>query len=75
MAFLRAFAKNGCQYRNQLVPLVSNARLYCNEKLAIKSEQKHDWNRAVSDAEKIVGFVSMVIDLYLICFKKLSFSF
>lgn len=63
MAFLRLFARSGLRYRNNFtsslplraVTAIPNVKSYCNEKLAIKSEQKHDWNRAVSEAEKIVG--------------------
>lgn len=80
MAFLRIFARNGLQYRNHLQGRVvatgsnaSNLKFYCNEKLAIK-EQKHDWNRAVSEAEKIVGFV--LIQFYLrVIFLKITFVF
>ncbi|XP_035914177.1 decaprenyl-diphosphate synthase subunit 2-like [Anopheles stephensi] len=33
------------------------------EKLATKSVQKHDWNRAVSEAEKIVGYPTSFLSL------------
>lgn len=34
-----------------------------SEKLATKSVQKHDWNRAVSEAEKIVGYPTSFLSL------------
>lgn len=34
-----------------------------NEKLASKQVQKHDWNRAVSEAEKIVGYPTSFLSL------------
>lgn len=72
MAFLRLFARTGLRYRNnystRVVTVIPNIRAYCNEKLAIKSEQKHDWNRAVSEAEKIVGFVSTLHVKFLATF-------
>lgn len=33
------------------------------EKLATKTVQKHDWNRAVSEAEKIVGYPTSFLSL------------
>uniref|UniRef100_A0A336LS10 CSON013481 protein n=1 Tax=Culicoides sonorensis TaxID=179676 RepID=A0A336LS10_CULSO len=75
MAFLRLITKNALQYSNKVnltiptsVVTVINSnkipsRFYCNEKLAIKSEQKHDWNRAVSEAEKIVGYPTSFLSL------------
>lgn len=33
------------------------------EKLATKSVHKHDWNRAVSEAEKIVGYPTSFLNL------------
>lgn len=33
------------------------------EKLATKQVQKHDWNRAVSEAEKIVGYPTSFLSL------------
>uniref|UniRef100_A0A182SPW4 Uncharacterized protein n=1 Tax=Anopheles maculatus TaxID=74869 RepID=A0A182SPW4_9DIPT len=33
------------------------------DKLATKSVQKHDWNRAVSEAEKIVGYPTSFLSL------------
>ena len=33
------------------------------EKLATKSVQRHDWNRAVSEAEKIVGYPTSFLSL------------
>ncbi|XP_058125415.1 all trans-polyprenyl-diphosphate synthase PDSS2-like [Anopheles ziemanni] len=35
----------------------------CHEKLAAKPVQKHDWNRAVSEAEKIVGYPTSFLSL------------
>lgn len=34
-----------------------------SEKLATKTVQKHDWNRAVSEAEKIVGYPTSFLSL------------
>lgn len=34
-----------------------------NDKLATKTVQKHDWNRAVSEAEKIVGYPTSFLSL------------
>lgn len=33
------------------------------DKLATKNVQKHDWNRAVSEAEKIVGYPTSFLSL------------
>lgn len=33
------------------------------DKLATKTVQKHDWNRAVSEAEKIVGYPTSFLSL------------
>lgn len=41
---------------------VSTARTH-HDKLATKSVQKHDWNRAVSEAEKIVGYPTSFLSL------------
>lgn len=45
--------------RPSVTPVVSISRNFCVEKAPAptKPEPKHDWNRAMSDAEKIVGFV------------------
>ncbi|XP_055706743.1 all trans-polyprenyl-diphosphate synthase PDSS2 [Phlebotomus papatasi] len=36
---------------------------YVQDKLATKNVQKHDWNRAVSEAEKIVGYPTSFLSL------------
>lgn len=36
---------------------------HCADKLATKTVQKHDWNRAVSEAEKIVGYPTSFLSL------------
>lgn len=46
-----------------VTPVVSISRTFCAEKVPARPEPKHDWNRAMSDAEKIVGFVLVPLDL------------
>lgn len=47
----------------------SNKKLFATktpinyEKLATKKVEKHDWNRAVSEAERIVGYPSSFLSL------------
>lgn len=48
---------NHSNLRTLVTPIAYTSRTFCAEKAPVRSEPKHDWNRAVSDAEKIVGFV------------------
>lgn len=43
--------------KNIVTPVASTFRTFCAQKAPVRNEPKHDWNRAVSDAEKIVGCV------------------
>jgi decaprenyl-diphosphate synthase subunit 2 len=58
----------GCFLKNNSVKInVVHARLISttivNQEVAAKSAQKHDWNRAVSEAEKIVGYPTSFLTL------------
>lgn len=48
--------------RIQAIRFVSTSNHQC-EKAATKAIQKHDWNRAVSEAEKIVGYPTSFLSL------------
>lgn len=48
--------------RMQMMRFISTSEQQC-EKVATKTIQKHDWNRAVSEAEKIVGYPTSFLSL------------
>ena len=48
------------QYQHKHLFTTSERRF---ERLATKQVQKHDWNRAVSEAEKIVGYPTSFLSL------------
>lgn len=50
------------QLRNNNVRLISST-MESREKLATKMESKNEWNRAVSEAEKIVGYQTSFLSL------------
>lgn len=52
MSLARLLLRNPLKYQN--IRVISSTTV-CYEKLAAKAVPKHDWNRAVSEAEKIVG--------------------
>lgn len=52
MSLMRVLMRNGIKYHNIRVLSTTPVSF---EKLAAKTVPKHDWNRAVSEAEKIVG--------------------
>lgn len=52
MSLIRSLMRNTIKY-HQIRLLSTTPVTY--EKLATKTVPKHDWNRAVSEAEKIVG--------------------
>lgn len=57
------FEEQRFRFRIQTVRQISSS-LAAGEKLATaKAVQKHDWNRAVSEAEKIVGYPTSFLSL------------
>lgn len=42
---------------------ISSSALACEKLSQAKAVQKHDWNRAVSEAEKIVGYPTSFLSL------------
>lgn len=57
--FLRLTVKNYVSQSRKPPSAVAyiTVRNFCAEKAPARPEPKHDWNRAMSDAEKIVGLV------------------
>uniref|UniRef100_A0A336K210 CSON013505 protein n=1 Tax=Culicoides sonorensis TaxID=179676 RepID=A0A336K210_CULSO len=60
MSFVRILLKHGLKHQN--IRVLSTTQI-SYEKLAQKQVQKHDWNRAVSEAEKIVGYPTSFLSL------------